>query len=264
MPPGSGTLARVGTPWGQQPYAVRLDWGLRGARELLAGGVEVVVVVDVLSFTTTVTIAVDRGTRVHPFAWRAAAAAERAREVDAVCAVGRTAAGPGQISLSPASILAAPPPERLVLPSPNGSAICQALADGGAQVIAASLRNAGAVGRWLAVQPGPVGLVAAGERWPDDGSLRPAVEDLWGSGAVLDALVAQQPEAPVSPEAAVSRTAFRAVRADLPAQLAACASGVELIRKGFAADVAIAAEHDVSPVVPVLMHGWFSARASHA
>lgn len=86
---------------------MRLDWGLRGARERLAGGVEVVVVVDVLSFTTSVTIVVDRGTRVHPFAWRSAAATERAREVDAVCAVGRSAAGPGQLSLSPASILAA-------------------------------------------------------------------------------------------------------------------------------------------------------------
>ena len=257
MPPGSGTLARVGTPWGQQPYAVRLDWGLRGARELLAGGVEVVVVVDVLSFTTSVTIAVDRGTRVHPFAWRSAAAAERAREVDAVCAVGRTAAGPGQVSLSPASILAAPPPERLVLPSPNGSAICEALADEGVAVVAASLCNAVAVGRWLARRPGPVGLVAAGERWPDDGSLRPAAEDLWGSGAVIDALLAQQPQATVSPEAAVARTAFRTVGADLPVQLAACASGLELIGKGFAADVAIAARMDVSAVVPLLLNGWF-------
>jgi len=41
-------------------------------------------------------MAVDRGTRVHPFAWMSAAAGERAREMDAVCAVGRTAAGPGR------------------------------------------------------------------------------------------------------------------------------------------------------------------------
>lgn len=251
----------VGTPWGQQPYAVRLDWGQRGAHELVAAGVEVVVVVDVLSFTTSLTIAVDRGTRVHPCAWHpgSGAARDRAHEVDAVCALGRSAAGPGQISLSPASILAAPAPDRLVLPSPNGSAICEQLAPEGVTVVAACLRNAVAVGRWLARQPGPVGVVAAGERWAGDGSLRPAVEDLWGSGAVIDALLEKAPRATASPEAKVARTASRAVRHDLPEQLAACASGMELVEKGFPADVAIAAELDVSAVVPVLTNGWFSA-----
>lgn len=42
----------MGSPWEQQSYAVRLDWGLRGARELGAGGVQDMVVVDVLSCTT--------------------------------------------------------------------------------------------------------------------------------------------------------------------------------------------------------------------
>lgn len=124
--------------------------------------------------------------------------------------------------------------------------------------MAASLRNAGAVGRWLSGQQAAVGIVAAGERWPDDGSLRPAVEDLWGAGAVVEALVTHGPTTTVSPEAEAARTASGVVRADLPRQLAACASGVELIVKGFAADVAIAAELDVSAVVPVLTDGWFA------
>ncbi|HQV82591.1 MAG TPA: 2-phosphosulfolactate phosphatase [Ornithinibacter sp.] len=175
----------------------------------------------------------------------------------AICS-GLHAAGPGQISLSPASILGATPPERLVLPSPNGSAICAELEAGGVVVVAASLRNAGAVGRWLSGQQAAVGIVAAGERWPDDGSLRPAVEDLWGAGAVVEALVTHGPTTTVSPEAEAARTASGVVRADLPRQLAACASGVELIVKGFAADVAIAAELDVSAVVPVLTDGWFA------
>ena len=246
----------VSSPWGQQPYAVRLDWGMRGARELVTGGVSAVVVVDVLSFTTSVTVAVERGTAVWPHPWDADSGAARAAELDAVCAVGRTAAGAGEISLSPASIVVAAPVERLVLPSPNGSAICAALVDAGVEVVAASLRNAAAVGQWLADRDGPVGVVAAGERWPDDDSLRPAVEDLWGAGAVVAAFVAARPGTTASPEAQAARTASEAVRADPLAQLSRSASGVELEQKGFGADLAVAAELDVSSVVPVLTDGW--------
>ena len=66
--------------------------------------------------------------------------------------------------------------ERIVLPSPNGSSICFALADSGLTVVGACLRNRAAVARWLAPQlaaGATVAVVAAGERWPD-GSLRPA------------------------------------------------------------------------------------------
>lgn len=153
-----------------------------------------------------------RGTRVRPHGWDAGSGAASAAELDAVCAAGRMAAGPGQISLSPASILAAEPVERLVLPSPYGSAICAALADAGAEVGAGSLRNAGAVGRWVAARPGPVGVVAAGERWACDGSRRPTVEDLWGAGAIVDAFLAARPDATASLEAEVGRTAFVCVR----------------------------------------------------
>ena len=252
----------VSSPWSQQPYAVRLDWGLRGARELVVGGVSTVVVVDVLSFTTSVTVAVERGTAVRPHPWGSDSALALAAELDAVCAVGRTAAGPGQVSLSPASLLAAEPVERLVLPSPNGSAICAALAEAGVAVAAASLRNATAVGRWLAARHGPVGVVAAGERWGDDASLRPAVEDLWGAGAVVAAYVAARPATRVSPEAEAAHTASEAVRGDSVAQLRGCASGIELVEKGFGADVAIAAELDASSVVPVLTDGWFRRASS--
>jgi 2-phosphosulfolactate phosphatase len=49
------------------------------------------------------------------------------------------------------------------------------------------------------------------------------------------------------------------LRRDLPHDLLECASGRELAALGRAADVHLAAEHDVSRVVPVLRDGAFTA-----
>lgn len=220
---------------------VRFEWGPTGAAAVAA---PVTVVVDVLSFTTTLTVAVERGMTVYPFGWKDERAATYAAERDAVLARGRSErAG---VSLSPASVRAAAGVERLVLPSPNGSAIAFGLAGTGATVVGASLRNASAVARWVAGRE--VSVVAAGERWPD-GSLRPAVEDLWGAGAVIAGLV-DRGVTGLTPEARMAERAFRS--ASLPDDLVACASGQELVEMGFAGDVDIAAEVDASDVVPVL------------
>jgi 2-phosphosulfolactate phosphatase len=243
----------------QHAYAVRLEWGPVGAQALAP--VDVAVVVDVLSFTTTVTVAVDRGIDVYPFGWRDGRAAAFAARHDAVLAVQRQDAAPeagepsGGVSLSPASLPTAHGIRRLVLPSPNGSTISTLLADSGASVVGACLRNRRAVAAWLAprVKAGArVAVIPAGERWPD-GSLRPAAEDLWGAGAVLDALG----PADLSPEAAAAVAAFRATR--LPGDLAACSSGRELVARGYGGDVEMAADVDVSTVVPVLREGAFVA-----
>ncbi|WP_036377285.1 2-phosphosulfolactate phosphatase, partial [Micromonospora sp. ATCC 39149] len=179
------------TVYAQPGSGARFDWGLAGAAEL--GRVcAVLVVVDVLSFTTTVEVAVARGMRVHPFPW-GEQAAEYARRVGAVAAVGRRQVTPAQPwSLSPAALSTAPAVADLVLPSPNGSAISAAASATGLPVVAACLRNARAVGRWLTDQgygsiDAPIGVVASGERWPD-GSLPPSVEDQLGAACVLDAL----------------------------------------------------------------------------
>ncbi|MFE2485057.1 2-phosphosulfolactate phosphatase [Streptomyces mirabilis] len=185
----------------QQEYGVRFEWGAGGA-ERVAGGVGCLVVVDVLSFSTSVNVAVEAGTRVHPYAWRDETASVFARDNAAELAVGRravTAASPW--SLSPAALRRAPFTPRLVLPSPNGSAI--AAAAGGSTVVAGCLRNASAVGRWLALHghgtlERPLAVIAAGERWPD-GSLRPGLEDLMGAGAVIAALQAAGGAGPLSP-----------------------------------------------------------------
>lgn len=242
----------------QRGYGVRFEWGPTGA-QLLAPGVDCLVVVDVLSFTTSVTTAVEAGTRVFPYAWRDETAHAFAKQVDAELAVGRrTATTASPWSLSPAALRRAPFTPRLVLPSPNGSAI--AAAAGGSTVVAGCLRNAKAVGRWLTLHDygtpaRPVAVVAAGERWPD-GSLRPALEDLLGAGSIIAELHAQG-AGPLSPEAAVARTSF-AESPGVADAVAACSSGGELAQGGFATDVAIATELDQSETVPVLVNGAFT------
>ncbi|MGW2341300.1 2-phosphosulfolactate phosphatase [Streptomyces sp. NPDC001661] len=242
----------------QAGHGVRFEWGPVGA-ERLAAGVSCLVVVDVLSFTTSVTVAVDAGTRVFPCRWRDESAVGFAEQMDAALAVGRravTEASPW--SLSPAALRRAPFVPRLVLPSPNGSAIAAA-AGGESLVVAASLWNATAVGQWLEAQglgsvERPVGVIAAGERWPDE-SLRPALEDLLGAGAVIASLLGRGGRAP-SPEAAMAAAAFTGVP-DPAAAVAGSSSGGELAAAGFAEDVAVATELDVSQVVPVLTDGAF-------
>jgi 2-phosphosulfolactate phosphatase len=238
---------------GQAAYDVRLDWGAAGARALVADARpgDVAVVVDVLSFTTTLSVALDRGILVHPYPWDVADAVAYAEARGAALAIGRSAGREtGGLSLSPRSFAddrATAGIERVVLPSPNGSSTAFALAGAGVRVVGACLRNAAAVARRIDVAAGRVCVVAAGERWPD-GSLRPAVEDLWGAGAVLSGLTRSS----VSPEASAAVAAYDVVRGRLGEVLPACASGRELVEEGWAGDVEVAAAVDVSGIVPVL------------
>ncbi|WP_431958154.1 2-phosphosulfolactate phosphatase [Nocardia lijiangensis] len=250
----------MGEAWlEQRTFGVRCEWGVAGALAL-APGSACVVVVDVLSFTTSVSVAVDAGTRVFPFPWRDDRAAVFAETQDAVLAVGRRAVTEQRPwSLSPAALRRAPMVPRLVLPSPNGSAISAAVT--GIPVLAASLRNATTVARWIRRQSWgtvdqPVAVIAAGEQWPGRDALRPSIEDLLGAGAVISALEAAG-AGPLSPESVVARTAFDST-GDIAATLAECSSGRELREGGFAEDVALAAEVDVSKAVPLRADGAFA------
>ncbi|MEV8373891.1 2-phosphosulfolactate phosphatase [Kribbella sp. NPDC056861] len=240
------------SPYAQSGFRVGFDWGPVGATAVPGS---LVAVVDVLSFTTAVTVAVDLGIDVYPYRWRDETAAAYAEQLDAVLAVGRSEPG---VTLSPGSIRRAAGIERLVLPSPNGSTISQLLSDSGSMVMAVSLRNRSAAADWaaqrLADDPSlTVVAVAAGERWTD-GSLRPAVEDLWGAGGFLAALV-DRGVGPLSPEARAAVAAYREVAGELPELLYECAGGRELAEYGFAGDVAVAGELDISGLVPVLQGG---------
>jgi 2-phosphosulfolactate phosphatase len=171
----------------QDGFRRRFEWGLVGARRLQPW-VDVLVVVDVLSFSTAVDVALARGAAIAPFAWMDERAVAYAQKIDAYLAVGRTEVSDDHpYSLSPVSIQQLPRGARLVLPSPNGAAICADMATAGVPVLTACLRNATAVAAAALTLGETVGVIAAGERWPD-GTLRPALEDLAGAGAVLTAL----------------------------------------------------------------------------
>jgi 2-phosphosulfolactate phosphatase len=230
----------------QLSHRVRFDWGPTGAAAI-AQGADVAVVVDVLSFTTTVCVGLERGITVLPYRWKDERAAAYAGEREAVLATDR------RRGLSPKAMASMAGVDRIVVPSPNGSSIAFGLTDQGCTAVGACLRNRSAVAQWLQRQGGIVAVVAAGERWPDD-SLRPCAEDLWGAGAVLALL----PEDDLSPEARQAADSFRAVEPRLVSALHDCASGRELAEAGFGGDVDVAAALDATDVVPVLEHGEFT------
>ena len=229
----------------QAEFQVRCEWGLRGLSEL-APVSGVLIVIDVLSFTTALDIATGRGAVVFPYPLKGESAAEYAALREAQLACGDRSGG---VSLSPASLVGLAAGTRLVLPSPNGSAL-SFHADHPA-VFAACLRNASAVARAAAGMGSTFAVIAAGETWPS-GELRPALEDLIGAGAVIAGLPGTR-----SPEAEMAAGCFEHFRANLAAALRRSSSGKELMARGFAADVELAAELDASANVPRLLDRAF-------
>lgn len=271
----------------QHGHRIRFEWGPVGARALV-DQVRACVIVDVLSFSTAVSVAADAGIVVHPWPWLPEPgtpdAETAARALDATLAVHRDRArsDPAAVSLSPASLRrTADRVNRVLLPSPNGASISAALADRGVEVLAGCLRNRTAVAHRLAavLDAGApqdcIAVIAAGERWPDD-TLRPTAEDLLGAGAILAALIDAGHD-DLSVEARLAAASWRLASGGragfaprdegkpgptpgdswVRAVLGDVASGRELAGRGDAEDLDIAAECDASSVVPQLVSGGF-------
>ena len=238
----------------QREFDIRCEWGEPGIARL-ASISDAIVIVDVLSFSTSVDIAVANGADVYPYDRRDESAAAYARTHDAVLA-GAFDAADSVYSLSPASLLGIPAGTRLVLPSPNGATL--SLATGQVPTLAGCLRNAEAVAR-AALAFGPrIGVVPAGERWPE-GSLRAALEDWIGAGAVVHYLTGSR-----SPEAKAAAAMFRWARTRLGEHLSQCSSGKECRARGRARDVDLAAALNVSSVAPILRGGAYALHPAGA
>lgn len=217
----------MSSPFDQSRYQVRLEWGDDGLARLAAS--DVVVVVDVLRFSSTVTTRVAAGGAVPLDAAAHAVSLNGA-------ATSRAAA-----ALDPAPIV-------LLGCLRNASAVAEAIAD--------EQRRRGA--------RTSIALIAGGELVPADAGAaartarRFAVEDLLGAGAIVDALGVRGIDH-TSPEAAAAGEAFRGLRAATRHLLAASGSGQELAERGAHDEVRAAAEPDASTAVPVLRGGVFVA-----
>jgi len=254
------------TVFEQDGCDLRVEWGLDGVRAL-GPHCAVLVVVDVLVFSTTVDVALSRGARVLPLPWRderAAAAATAAGATLVPSGLANldgqpTATTRGGWTLRPSSMGDLPAGTFLAIASANGGTLCAAAAETGATVLAGCLRNASAVGARAADIAGdrPVGVIAGGERWKtDEAPLRPSIEDYLGAGAIAAAVTGRS--APSS-EATLAMISYRAVTDRIPELLAESISGRELIAAGVPDDVKLATDVDASTVVPVLDNGVFTS-----
>jgi 2-phosphosulfolactate phosphatase len=233
---------------------IRLEWGMP-AVELLDTWADCVIVVDVLSFCTSLDIATARGAHVHPFALGDKTIERFASARGAQIATRRE--GPGY-SLSPTSLLEIKPETRLVLPSPNGGALCCAVQQ--APLLAGCLRNSDAIATAAKVMGSRIAVIPAGEQW-SDGSPRFAVEDLLGAGAIIHALMSSENSpGKLSPEARSAVAAFlSAAELGLHSALLESTSGLELTARGFADDIDLSSQLNTSACAPFLAEGGFLA-----
>jgi len=231
----------------QGDYFRRFAWG-PSRTERLSRAESIVVVIDVLRFSTAVEAVVTRGGIVYPYRWKDVSARTFADSLGAELSDSPDAAG---ASLSPTALLNQATLDAVVLPSPNGATCSVLAAESGAVVLAACLRNAPVVAEYVAATSLPVTVLACGERWPD-GTLRPSLEDLLGGGAVLSKLGGN-----LSPEAAWAAAAWRDAKDTIASAILTSASGRELVERGFRDDVVYASAYGVSDVVPVLVDGAF-------
>jgi 2-phosphosulfolactate phosphatase len=235
----------------QAEFEIRCEWALRGLNEL-APISDVLIIVDVLSFTTALDIATARGALVFPYPLKGQSAQTYAASLTAQVASGQRESG---YSLSPASLLSLPANYRLVLPSANGAAM--AFAANHPVLLAGSLRNATATAKLAARLGSTFAVIPAGETGPS-GELRPCFEDWVGAGAVISALPGRR-----SPEADLAAESFERYRDKLSVSLRQTSSGKELIERGFSLDVEIASELDSSRNVPRLQQSFFTGIGFH-
>jgi 2-phosphosulfolactate phosphatase len=231
--------------YAQSNYSIRCEWGLRGV-EKLAPECDVIIIIDTLSFSTCIDVAVSRGAIIFPYRFKDHTVAEFALSQNAIAADHREAGG---YSLSPASYINVEQGTRVVLPSPNGATL--SLGTQGKPTIAGCLRNAKSVAQAAMKLGAQIGVIPAGERWHDN-TLRPAIEDLLGAGAIISELGGSP-----SPEALVACATFEHFRNRLPTTLFECVSGLELTERGYPTDIEFASQHNISDAVPMLKDGAY-------
>lgn len=204
-----------------------------------------IVIVDVLSFCTTVDVAISKGCSVIPTKIEnKGQLLSLAKQQQAILAKKRNEPG---ITLSPSSLESIDSKQIILLPSPNGSTLMDLASHFHKPVFAGCFRNAKVLSNCLNLKKFfPILFVAAGERYPNK-MLRPAIEDYWGVGSILAAVDGNK-----TIEAECAIQSFRAISNDIKSNLIACESAQELIVHGYTKDVELAGEYNSSDSISEL------------
>lgn len=230
----------------QAEFELRCEWGEQGVIQL-APISDIVIIVDVLSFSTCVEIATNKGAIIIPYQWNDQTAADYAKSMNALLA-SKDRKSTHSYSLSPASMINIPAQTRLVLPSPNGAFLT--LCTGKTPTLVGCLRNCKSIANFAQNYGTKIAIIPAGERW-EDGSLRPALEDLIGAGAIISYLTGK-----LSPEAEAAQAVFQNIK-DILTTLKKSSSGKELIARGFEKDVELAADINSSTCTPMFINNAY-------
>lgn len=220
---------------------INCEWGLNGINRFKKC-TDVFIIVDVLSFSTTVDIAVSNRALIFPYKYKDETSMLYSAQVNAELASFERSKI--RYSLSPVSLLEIAPETKLVLPSPNGSEL--SLSTGSIPTICACLRNCKSVAEYAMSIGENITVIPAGEKW-DDGSLRFALEDYLGAGAVISYLKGN-----LSAESKAALQMFSLYKEKLHEAISESISGIELIEKAYEEDVEIASKLNASISVPLL------------
>lgn len=226
---------------------INCEWGLNGLNYLLPVS-DVIIIIDVLSFSTCVDVALSAGADVYPYPYKDDSAIEFAKTNNAVLANFKRSKT--ELSLSPFSLLNIAKNEKLVLPSPNGSEL--SLSTGNVITLCSCFRNCEETAKYAMSRGRNISVIPAGEKW-QDGSMRFAIEDYLGAGAVISYL-----NGSLSAEAKASLDFFNSQKSNLKDRIIESISGKELIDKGFPEDVDLASEFNVSAVKAELINGIYT------
>ncbi len=204
-----------------------------------------IVIVDVLSFCTTVDLALSKECSIIPTSLKdETQLLSLAERQGAILAKKRNECG---ITLSPSSMRNLDPKQTILLTSPNGSSLMDIASRFEKPVFAGCFRNSKALSEFLNLREFfPVLFVAAGERF-SNAMLKPSLEDYWGVGSILANLNGDK-----TIEAEDAIQSFNSIASNLTSNLMACESGQELIVHGYEQDVELAAEFNASNVISVL------------
>ncbi|MFN8670583.1 MAG: 2-phosphosulfolactate phosphatase [Candidatus Sericytochromatia bacterium] len=229
----------------QKEYTIKCEWGLEGLEALLDLS-DVIIIVDILSFSTCVDIITSNKSYVFPYIYKDESALNFAKENNLILAEKRNK---NKISLSPHSLINIPKNSKILLPSPNGSTLSfyTNKAKKNLSVICSCLRNFRACAE-LAQEIGKnITIIPAGEKW-NNNNTRFSIEDFLGAGAVISEIK----NSLLSPESLLALNSFNSVKNNIYQIIKESASGKELIEKGFEEDVKIACELNTSNNTPVL------------